>query len=130
MNSASKMGLVAPEKGAEMRLAMRSASKAEVPAGATNAAAEPSATQPAARPRRSGAVQGTNALESPESPAAEQRADERAEGRATVRGKGARVPRTRDAWFARAGVGGTRHGFKWMTTIFILDIRAPLLVRW
>ena len=73
---------------------MRTASKAEVPAGATNAAAEPSATHPAARPRRSGAVQGTNALESPESPAAEQRADERAEGCATVRGKGARVPRT------------------------------------
>jgi hypothetical protein len=66
-------------------------SKADVPVGATNAAAEPSASHPAARPRRSGAVQGTNAPESPESPAAEQRADERAEGRATVRGK-ARVP--------------------------------------
>ena len=94
MKSASKIGLVAPEKGAETRPAMRSMSKADVPVGATNAAAEPSASHPAARPRRSGAVQGTNALESPESPAAEQRADERAEGRATVRGKGARVPRT------------------------------------
>ena len=118
MNSASKMGLVAPEKGAEMRPAMRSASKAEVPAGATNAAAEPSATHPAARPRRSGAVQGTNALESPESPAAEQRADERAEGCATVRGKGARVPRTTEPE-PRAGARARE-----------ADARAPRLRRW
>ena len=61
---APRMGLVAPLKGAETRPLMRSMSNAEVPCGATNAAAEPRATHPAASASRSGAVQGTNSASS------------------------------------------------------------------
>ena len=58
LNKASKMGLTAPEKGAETRVVTSPASKSVVPFGATNAATEPRPSQSARRPRRVGSCHG------------------------------------------------------------------------